>query len=351
MSKAAFNSATRNILIALGLIALGLILWRITEVMVIAFGGIVVATLLRAMAMPLRRFRGLSDHARVGIAITALVLFVAVLGWLFGREIAAETDELRRLLPEQAQRIAVTLKQTRLGGSLVDALHNTASDGKTIGGLGIAAMTAGSAALDLILIIFLGVYFALDPELYLDGVLRLLPMGQRERVRRAFLNAGDSLRRWLLAQIAAMAIVGVLAGSMLAILGVPLALVLGGLAAVFEFIPVAGAFLFGIPGVVVAFSKGPRTALYTIIGYVAVQQIESNLIVPLLQRWAVKMPPVVSLLAVVAAGILLGPPGVVFAAPLAVVCLALVHQLYVRDTLEMPGSQGTTRPKEGGAPG
>lgn len=351
MPKAAFTSATRYILIALGLLALAIILWRVSEVVVICFGGIVMATLLRGIAQPLHRFRSLSDHGRVGIALGALTAVLVTAGWLFGKEVASEIDELRRLLPQQAHRMADILAQSGLGRSIVRGLNQSANDGKTIGGLGVAAMTAGSAALDLVLIIFLGVYFAFDPEFYLDGVLRLLPPGQRERVRRALLNAGDSLRRWLLAQMVAMGVVGVLAGAMLALIGVPLALVLGALAALFEFIPVLGAFLFGIPGVVVAFSKGPRVALYALLGYVIVQQIESNLIIPLLQRWAVKMPPVVSLLAVVVASILLGPPGVVFAAPLAVVTMALVHQLYVRDTLEQPGSRGTAHPRAGDIPG
>lgn len=351
MAKSFFTSGTRYILAALGLLALGIIVWRLSDVFVIAFGGIVVATLLRAIAGPLRRFRRLSDHARVSVALTAFVIFLVAVGWLFGQQVAAEAEELRRLLPEQAERMIQSLRQTGIGRSLVNGLGHSASAGKTMGGLGVAAMTAGSAALDLVLILFLGVYFAFDPKFYLEGVLRLLPRGQRDRVRHALLNAGDSLQRWLLAQLVAMVLVGILAGSMLAIIGVPLAFVLGALAALFEFIPVLGPFLFGIPGVVVAFSRGPRIALYAVIGYVAVQQIESNVIIPLLQRWAVKMPPVVSLLGVVAAGILLGPPGVVFAAPLAVVTMALVNQLYVHDTLEHPGSTGSAHVQEGRAPG
>jgi len=67
--------------------------------------------------------------------------------------------------------------------------------------------------------------------------------------------------------------------------------------------------------------------------------LESNVIIPLLQRWAVEMPPVVGLLAVLAAGILLGPGGIIFAAPLAVVTMELVKQLYVEDTLEHSASR------------
>jgi predicted PurR-regulated permease PerM len=351
MSKGSFSTATQTILVALSLLALGIILWRTAEVVVIAFGGIVVATLLRALAHPLHRFKRLSDHARVTIALCSLLAILGALFWLFGRQVTAQADELRQLVPQQVGHIADWLNQTAWGHSLVQAMRTSARDSQALGGLGLAAITAAGATLEIILILFLGVYFAYDPIFYLEGALRIFPLNQRERVRLAMLNAGDSLRRWLLAQVVAMGIVGIMAGAMLAVLGVPLALVLGALAALFEFIPVVGAFLFGIPGIVVAFSRGPKVAVYAAIGYIAVQQLESNLIIPLLQRWAVKMPPVVGLLAVVAAGILLGPAGIVFAAPLAVVAMALINQLYVKGTLEKSRSQDPSHPIEGKTPG
>lgn len=323
-------------MIALALTALTLALWRVGYVVVVAFGGIVVATLLRAMARPLRRFSRLTDHGRVGIALVVLVVVVAVVGWLFGQQVSKEANELQRLLPQQTANLAAWLETSALGRTFVDSIHQTIGDSKTLGGIGAMAFTVLGGALDAVLIVFLGVYLAFDPDFYLEGVLRLLPVRQRDHVRRALVETGEVLRKWLLAQLAAMVIVGVLAGATLAVLGVPLALVLGALAAVLEFIPVVGPFLFGIPGILVAFSRGPHLALATLIAYVVVQQVESNLIVPLLQRWAVRMPPVAGLLAVLVAGILLGPSGIIFAAPLAVVTMALVNHLYVEDVLENP---------------
>jgi predicted PurR-regulated permease PerM len=118
------------------------------------------------------------------------------------------------------------------------------------------------------------------------------------------------------------------------VLGVPLALSLGVTAAILEFIPVIGPIVAAVPAILLAFSKGPEMAFYVTLIYIAVQQIESNIITPLVQRWAVRLPPVIGLLAIVACGLLFGVLGVVFAMPIAVVVMVLVKKLYVEDTLE-----------------
>ncbi|HEY1108582.1 MAG TPA: AI-2E family transporter, partial [Opitutaceae bacterium] len=89
-----------------------------------------------------------------------------------------------------------------------------------------------------------------------------------------------------------------------------------------------------IPGVLLAFSKGPDTAFYVLLVYIAVQQIESNVLTPLMQRRAVELPPVIALLSIVACGLLVGVLGVIFATPMAVVVMVLVKRLYIEDTLE-----------------
>jgi predicted PurR-regulated permease PerM len=182
--------------------------------------------------------------------------------------------------------------------------------------------------------------------LYRNGALRLLPPVRRPQVGRALDDAGRALRKWLVAQIIVMIAVGLMSGVGLAMLGVPLALSLGLLAGLLEFIPVVGPIVSAIPGVLLAFAKGPETALYVVILYVVVQQIESNILTPLIQRWAVELPPVIALLSIVACGLLFGVMGVIFATPMAVVIMAMVQHLYVEDTLE----NGRTGPKRLRAP-
>lgn len=324
----------RRVLIAIGLVALAVVIWRIADVLVVMFGGIVIAAVLRAIAVPLARKTGLRERWSVLVVVVALLLVGAGLGWFFGQEAAQQATELRQQLPAAADKFLLWVERWPTGDSIVTALSHSMDGAKILSPIGIAATAALAVIADLLLVLFLGVYFAVDPRLYRDGALRLIPPSYRHRVGRAMDDAGEALQRWLVGQLIAMGTVGVLVGIGMALVGVPLALTLGVLAALLEFVPVVGPILFSIPGLLLAFATGPETVLYALLVYVVVQQFESNVLIPVLQRWAVELPPVVGLLAVVIGGLLLGVAGLVFATPLAVVIMRLVQHLYVEDTLE-----------------
>jgi predicted PurR-regulated permease PerM len=126
-----------------------------------------------------------------------------------------------------------------------------------------------------------------------------------------------------------MLFVGVVTSIGLLLAGVPLAIPLGILSGVLDFVPVIGPFVAAIPGVLIAFAEGPQVALYAVLVYIAVQFIEGHFVIPLAQKWAVSMPPALALVAIVAFGVAFGLPGVLFALPLTVVAMVLVQKLYV----------------------
>lgn len=337
------NAITRQILIAISLLALAVVLWRVSDVLVIAFGGIVLAALVRALADPLAHKTGLRNRWCVLIVVVGFALVLVGLGWLFGQQAAKQATELKQQLPEAVNKAVSAIQQTDTGKAIVASIQSSKLDAKTLSNVGIAATAVFHALLDILLVLFLSIYFALDVRLYRDGVLRLFPPKHRPRLGRVLDDAGDALQKWLLGQAIAMITVGILVGCGLALVGVPLAFALGVLAALLEFVPVLGPILFSIPGLLLAFAKGPDTTLYALIVYLVVQQFEGNVLIPVLQRWAVELPPVVGLLAVVAGGLLLGVPGVVFATPLAVVVMRLVKHLYVEDALENATSTASVR--------
>jgi predicted PurR-regulated permease PerM len=102
------------------------------------------------------------------------------------------------------------------------------------------------------------------------------------------------------------------------------------------FVPYIGPIIATIPGLLLALSISPTLALWAGGAYLIAQQLEGNISLPLLQRWTVQMPPVVSLLAIVAFGLLFGLWGVLLATPLAVVTMTVVRMAYVEDFLEKP---------------
>src|SRR6185369_14221453 len=117
-------------------------------------------------------------------------------------------------------------------------------------------------------------------------------------------------------------------------MGMPLALAVGLIAGLFEFVPYFGAIAAALLAVLVAFAQGPTAALKVALFFLVIQQLEGNLLMPIVQRWAVHLPPVMGLLAVVVFGTLFGVAGVVFGTPLMVVAMILTRRLYIEGFLE-----------------
>ena len=130
-----------------------------------------------------------------------------------------------------------------------------------------------------------------------------------------------------------MIMVGVLIGAGLAFIGVPSALGLGFVAGVLEFIPYLGPILSAVPALLLASTQSWEMVAWTLGLFVVVQQVENNIILPLVTGRAVDLPPAVGLIAVVAIGMLFGPLGLLLAYPLAIVVDVAVRRLYVRDAL------------------
>lgn len=324
---------TRYIVIAIALVALAGLIWLNREVVVLFFGAVVFATVLRSLGELLSRFTHLPPRWGVIAAVVLLVVILGLLVWGFGASVASQFTELRQQMPKAIGSAQKWLEQLPGGASVVDSVQQTAQNG-VLEKFGLAAEAFIGGIANLLLIVFAALYLALDRRMYRQGLLRLLPVRQRPRVSKAVDEAGRSLAKWLHAQLLLMAAVGALTWIGLAISGVPLALSLALIAGILEFIPVVGPIVAAVPGILLAFTKGPEVALYALIVYVVVQQVESNLLTPLIQRWAVELPPVVALFSILIGGLTFGMIGVVFATPLAVVAMVLIRHLYVENTLE-----------------
>jgi len=338
------RSYARYVSVTVVIGATALLAWALADVLLLAFAGIVFATVLRALADPLHRRLHLSERWSVILVVLVLTAIVAGAAWLFGNQIVQQMGELARRLPEAAQQIMERIERSPLAGTMNDAIERAGeSTSGTLKGLTrFATVTLGAVA-NALLIVFLALYLALEPRRYLKGALRLIPIAGRDNAERALLSAGRALRKWLLGQGIAMLGVGIATGIGLAIAGVPLALALGIVAGLADFVPIIGPIAAAIPGILMGFTVGPDIALYAAIVYLVVQQLEGNLITPLAQRWAVALPPAIALVSVVAFGVLFGILGVLFATPLAVVTMVLVRELYVEDVLESPEGRRAAR--------
>lgn len=336
----------RRVLIVLGLTTLFILAWQLRALLLMFFGALVVATVFRAFSDRLERLIGCRPSLAVGLSIT-LILAVAIgLVALFGSHIVQQVQTLRVTLP-----IAWHAFEARMGDlGLGEQIKHLAESVRAPGGSSFSAfagtiLSIGSGIADVIVVIVAGVFLATQPRFYLTGAVKLIPPGKRALALEAITESEGALRLWLRGQLIAMVVVGLLTGFGLWALGMPSALTLGLLAGVLEFIPFAGPILSMIPAILLALAVSPDLALWVLLLYFAVQQFEGYILTPLVQQYAVDLPGVVLLFALIAFGALFGTLGVILAAPLTVVSYVLVKRLYVIETLHTP----TPIPGEGKA--
>jgi predicted PurR-regulated permease PerM len=321
-----------RVLIVAAIALLAVLAVHLRQVVVLAFGCVLVAVALHSGAALLRRLTGASQRVALAGVVILLALLIGGGTWLLGDPISDEFGALRVAVPKGLEAITHWLNSHSIGLWLLQWWREADAELEWVriaGLFGSAVGAIGSAVLMLVV----GIYLAADPDLYRRGVLHLMPYRQRMRVSRALGDAAVGLSRWLLGQGVAMLAVGVSTAAGLAVIGMPLALPLGIIAGVLEFVPFFGTIGASALIVLLAFTQGEAQALYAALVCLAVQQFEGYVIQPFVQRWAIALPPALGLIAVIVFGVALGPLGVVFAVPLMVVIMLLVQRLYVEGAL------------------
>ena len=185
----------------------------------------------------------------------------------------------------------------------------------------------------LVLVIFIAMYVGAAPGLYREGILHLVPHRSRERASEVVDTLGTTLRQWLVARLIAMVLIGVITGGVLALLKIPGAAALGLMAGLLEFVPFFGPIAAAVPAIGVALLESPQKALYVVILYLIVQQLEGNVITPLLLEKRLDIPPILTVVTVAALGVVFGVIGMLIAEPLLAAVLVTTKMLYVNDVV------------------
>lgn len=138
-----------------------------------------------------------------------------------------------------------------------------------------------------------------------------------------------AVQKWVVGQLISMVLIGALTAIALSIIGIPYALFIGALSGVLAFIPLVGAVVSVIPPVLLALATNPILAVWVILAYIAIHQVEAHLIQPLVMSRAVALHPVVVVCAILIMGTLFGFVGLLMAVPLVAALSVLAHELWI----------------------
>ncbi|NIJ49608.1 putative PurR-regulated permease PerM [Rhizomicrobium electricum] len=324
----------RRVLIAAFVIGMMLVLWQVSLVLILTFGGIVVAVALRNLAGPWGRLLRISDRMALLHTVLNLTAVAIAFFYFFGAMAGHQFSSLADRLPQTLETAQTWLNGSLLGRQILGALHTGGNPAERL----MAALPWAGGVLgglgEALLMIVVGIYFAADPQLYVNGMMRLIPPRKRMRVHQVLDAIGLALKNWLFGMTLDMVLLGVMTFIGMWAIGVPLPFALAVLSGAAVFVPYIGPAIATIPGLLLAFSVKPILALYAAMVYLVVLTIEAYVSQPLLQRWAVSLPAIFNLLAILVFAPLFGIWGAILATPLSVAVWVLVQKLYIEDVLE-----------------
>lgn len=285
-------------------------------------------------------FRGISDYLRekthwkssltLPVSIVGTVLIVGFLFWLIGARVQAQLEDLIEDLPALVENAEKQIIKSAVGRN---ALEYVSSSGGQEGIKSTASVflksTFGFFG-DLYIILIAGIYLTVDPDLYKRGVISLVPKKGKKKTAEVLDKIGIGLKQWLKGQFISMAIIFSLIGISLRIIGFPMWLTLAIITGILNFIPNFGPFMTLILAALIGLTIDLQTTLVVAIIYLVAQGLEGMVITPLIQQRMINIPPVLLIVSQVIIATLTGFWGLVVAAPLMVIVMILVQELYIK---------------------
>lgn len=279
-----------------------------------------------------------------GWGVLTVIAALAVLLWLFGLALvpAVETQsrqfaEAFPTLLEEALALANQVQSffglgTRIGldpKSLAGIGREvlTGSTVSTAAGVGLTVATALSLG---VVVLISTVYLVIRPEPWVNGFVSLFPAEWRPRTREVLQEMYNTVQRWFIGQLAAMTFIAVFWAISLSVIGIPFALLIGIFSGLVAFIPYVGALISVVIPVLLALISDPFSAIWVILAFVIIQQIEGNLLQPIVMSRAVDLHPALVVFAILVMGTLFGLVGVLLAVPLMAALQVLVRELWVK---------------------
>ena len=310
-----------------GVIGLAALAVYISQSLLVIFAALVFASMIDGGARLIGRYLPIPRTLRIVMVLLLAIAFLVWLGYFAGSQIAEQAATLPAIVEKQLNEIIALAQQNGMQVSLSDAqsMANQVVSGvgtvtRAIGGIaGIIGTTA--------IILIIGIYVALEPNLYERGVEWMAPRGERSELRKTLAEMALTLRRLMAGRIVGMVFEGFFTWVALEMFGVPMAALLGILTGLLAFIPNIGAVVSGLLMATVGFSGSVETGLAAVAIYFVVQTFDGYVVIPMIARKTVDLPPALVLGAQLIMGLLFGIIGLLLADPLlAMLKVALVRR-------------------------
>jgi predicted PurR-regulated permease PerM len=330
-----------------GILALVLalyILWQIRSVLMLIFAAVVLAMALNTLGEQLQKRLKIQRSLSLILAIFGLLGVLGLALWLVVPPFVSQFQELTLLVPKGVDRLDQSVKDLNAMAppflvpylprveELVQQLQPLLN--RLVGGSFTVVTGTLGGVLNVLLVVILTLMLLFEPEPYRRAFVRCFPSFYRRRVHEILDKCGRSLQGWLLGILFNMLVIGSLSGVGLLILGVPLPLANAIFAGLLTFIPNIGPALSVVPPMVIALLDAPWKSLAVLGLYFFVQQMETNVLTPIVMAQQVAMLPAVTLLSQVFFATFFGFLGLLLALPLTVVLQVWLHEVVVKDILD-----------------
>jgi predicted PurR-regulated permease PerM len=314
-----------------------LVMWKALTVLLLMFAGALIAIGLRFLSDYLTQFTGIPPAWSLTIVLVLIGALAIAGGVLAAPSVMQQFQELAAGLQTSVKQLEQSLRQNEAGKWLLDqvsGLQQGIEDAQDLWAR-VASLftTTFGAVAGFLLTLVVGVFLAYSPRLYINGFLRLVPLDKRGRACEIISELGHTLRWWMVGQLISMLILLVTTWVMLWVLGVPLAFILALITGLLTFIPYLGPIIALVPILLIALVESPTLALWVFGLYMVIQNVEANVIMPIVFKKTVHLPPVLTIVAQILLGAIFGFIGIILATPLMAVGIVLVRMIYVEDVI------------------
>ncbi|HVJ01675.1 MAG TPA: AI-2E family transporter [Sphingomonas sp.] len=284
--------------------------------LLIIFGALVFASMLDGGVRLLGRVLPIPRGLRLLLVVVLVVAFVGGVFYLTGMQIAVQAEQLRMTLEVQGNRVVNWISSLGLMPGRADLSGMAQQALGSIGKLTSAVGSVLGAGASLLMIVSIGLFVAIEPRIYERGLQWMVPVEARDQFSVTLGRMARTLRVLLAGRLLGMVFEGVLTWILLSIVGVPMALLLGIITGMLAFVPNIGAFISGVLMVSVGFSAGVNEGFWAIAVYFGVQTFDGYVLIPLVAKHTVDLPPALTLSAQILASTLFGVMGLALADPM-----------------------------------